>query len=262
VEDNLEVCNIIRLLCAAVVALALLQNPGCSDGDDRRDDALRPDGGSLPDAANPVRADATRGDELNSGDGRIPVVRPDAPSREAASSLRAAADSNPDTGASIPSAAEASDAREALRTGEDPRLATILDPEASADRVHRIESLDAAGDDLGTLLGVLASDPDPAVRVAAADLLADSERGEAIDGLLLALGDPSREVVLQALKTLALVGERDIAPSIEPLLDHADAEIRETAEETLYFVDDSDPDEFSPGSNSDPGSDSAGARGE
>jgi hypothetical protein len=47
------------------------------------------------------------------------------------------------------------------------------------------------------------------------------------------------------------VGE--IVPSIEPLLDHSDAEIREAAEETLYFVDDSDPDE--PGSNADSGTD-------
>jgi len=272
VEDNLEVCNVIRLLCAAVVALALLQISGCSDGAERRDGALRPDGGSLPDAANPARADATREDAPIPGAGRIPVVRSDGPSRKAESPSRAAADSNLDIGASAPSAAEALDAREALRAGEDPRLATTLDPEASAERVYQIESLDAEGDDLGTLLTTLASDPDPAVRVAAADLLAESERGEAIDGLLLALGDPSREVVLQALETLALVGEREVVPAIEPLLDHADAEIREAAEETLYFVDDSDPDEFSPGSgtetkfgadsDSDPGFDSAGARGE
>ena len=83
--------------------------------------------------------------------------------------------------------------------------------------------------------------------------MVESERAEAIDGLLLALEDPSREVVLQALETLALVGERDIVPSIEPLLDHSDAEIREAAGETLYFVDDSDLDE--PGSNADSGTD-------
>jgi hypothetical protein len=247
VEDNLEVCNLIRLLCAAFLSLALLQNSGCSDGAERRDSELRPNDGSLPDAANPVRADATRGDD------RIPVVRSDRPSRESASSSRAAADSNLDIGDSAPSAAEAADAREAFRGGEDPRLATTLDPEASADRVDQIENLDAAGDDLGTLLGVLASDPDPAVRVVAADLLAESGRAEAIDGLLLALEDPSREVVLQALETLALVGEREIVPSIEPLLDDSDAEIREAAEETLYFVDDSDLDE--PGSNADSGTD-------
>jgi hypothetical protein len=253
VEDNLEVCNFIRLLCAAFVALALLQNSGCSDGAERRDSELRPNDGSLPDAANPVRADTTRGDDRIPGDGRIPVVRSDRPSREAASSSRAAADSNLDIGDSAPSAAEAAEAREALRGGVDPRLATTLDPEASAERVDQIENLDAKGDDLGTLLTTLASDPDPAVRVAAADLLVDSERGEAIDGLLLALGDPNREVVLQALATLALVGEREIVPSIEPLLDHWDIEVREAAEETLYFVDDSDPDE--PGFDADSGTD-------
>jgi len=73
-------------------------------------------------------------------------------------------------------------------------------------------------------------------------LLAETERSEAIDGLLQALGDPSPEVVVQALETLALVGTRDIIPAIEPLLDSADEEIREAAEDTKYFVDDSDPD--------------------
>jgi hypothetical protein len=53
------------------------------------------------------------------------------------------------------------------------------------------------------------------------------------------------------------VGARDIVPAIEPLLDRDDAEIREVAEDTIYFVDDSDPD-----SDSDPGFDSAGARAE
>jgi hypothetical protein len=171
------------------------------------------------------------------------MVGLDAPSRGAESSSQAAADSNRELGASIPSGAEAPYAREALHAGTDPRLARTLDSEASAERVQQIENLNASGDDLGTLLATLAGDPDPAVRVAAADLLAESERGEAIDGLLLALGDPSREVVLQSLETLSLVGEREIIPSIKPLLDHDDAEIREAAADTLYFVDDSELDE-------------------
>jgi hypothetical protein len=255
--EKFEVCNIVRLLCTAVVALALLQNSGCSDGAERRDGALHPNGDSPPDASNLVRAGATRRDQPMPGDVEIPVVRAERPSRKADSSLRAAADSNLDMGTSIPSAADAPDAREAPRFGEDPRLEATLDPEASAERVYQIESLDAEGDDLGTLLDVLASDPDPAVRVAAADLLAESNRGEeAIDGLLLALGDPSREVVLQALETLALVGEKEIVPSVEPLLDHSDAEIRKAAEDTLYFVDDSDPDELGSGSGTKFGVDS------
>jgi hypothetical protein len=86
------------------------------------------------------------------------------------------------------------------------------------------------------VLDALESDPDPAVRVAAADLLAESQRREAIDGLLRALEDPSTEVVVQALETLSLVGEADIIPWIEPLLDNPDPAISGPAEETKYFV--------------------------
>jgi hypothetical protein len=86
------------------------------------------------------------------------------------------------------------------------------------------------------VLDALVSDPDPAVRVAAADLLAESQRREAIDGLVRALEDPSTEVVVQALQTLSLVGEADIIPWIEPLLDNPDPAISGPAEETKYFV--------------------------
>jgi len=243
------VSDVTRLLCAAVLGLVLLPNPGCNEDSGRRADTSLPNGNLSPDAANPVRADAARGNGVIPGDGAAPIdgtapmVGLDAPSRRAESSSQAAADANRELGASIPSAAETPYAREALQAGKDPRLVRALDPEASGERVQQIESLNASGDDLGTLLATLAGDPDPAVRVAAADMLAESDRGEAIDGLLLALGDPSREVVLQSLETLSLVGERETVPSIKPLLDHDDVEIREAAADTLYFVDDSELDE-------------------
>jgi len=227
--------DVMRPLRAAVVALALLQNPGCGDDAERRGGALRPENGVSPDAANRARTDAAPREDARPVERAIPVVRKDAPSR-------AAADSTLDQRAPIPLGDETRDSLEASRTGEDPRLVTTLDPEVSAERVYDTQRLDADGDDLDTLLNTLASDPDPAVRVAAADLLAETERSEAIDGLLQALGDPSPEVVVQALETLALVGTRDIIPAIEPLLDSADEEIREAAEDTKYFVDDSDPD--------------------
>ncbi len=111
------------------------------------------------------------------------------------------------------------------RAEPDPRLTETLDPEYSAQRLAEISKLKAAGDDLESVLDALENDPDPAVRVAAADLLAESERREAIDGLLRALEDPSKEVVVQALQTLSLVGEADIIPWVEPLLDNPDPEI-------------------------------------
>jgi hypothetical protein len=241
-ENDIKMSDVMRALRAAVVALALLQNPGCGDDAERQDGALRPESGVSPGAANRARTDAALRDDARSVDRAIPVVPKDAPSREAEPPSRAAADSTPDQRASIPSGDEIRDSLEAPRTGEDPRLATTLDPEASAERVYETQGLDADGDDLDTLLNTLASDPDPAVRVAAADLLAETERSEAIDGLLQALGDPSPEVVVQALETLALVGTGDIVSAIKPLLDNADEEIREAAEDTIYFVDDSDPD--------------------
>lgn len=242
-ENDIEMSDVMRALRAAVVALALLQNPGCGDDAERRDGASRPESGISPGAANRARTDAALRDDARPVDRTIPVVPKDAPSREAEPPSRAAADSTPDRSASIPSVDEIRDSLEAPRTGEDPRLVTTLDPEVSAERVYETQGLDADGDDLDTLLDTLASDPDPAVRAAAADMLAETERSEAIDGLLQALEDPSPEVVVQALETLALVGTQDILPAIKPLLDSDNDEIREAAEDTDYFVDDSDFDE-------------------
>ena len=51
--------------------------------------------------------------------------------------------------------------------------------------------------------------------------------------------------MFQAFQTLSLVGNADIIPWIEPLLDDPDSEISGPAKETIYFVserDDDDPD--------------------
>jgi hypothetical protein len=158
------------------------------------------------------------------------------PSREAEPPSRPVADSIPEFEAPMATDVETPDPRDTHREEPDPRLTRTLDPEYSAQRRAEISKLNAAGDDLESVLAALESDPDPAVRVAAADLLAESQRREAIDGLLRALEDPSAEVVVQALETLALVGEADIVPWVEPLLDHPDPAISGPAERTLYFV--------------------------
>jgi hypothetical protein len=196
-----------RFLRAAIGGLCLLQSPGCS-GDAERNDEV------------------SQADSDVAGGGAIPVVRMEVPSREVEPPVRRAADSAPELEAPIATDIET----------PDPRLTQTLDPEHSAQRLKEISKLKAAGDDLESVLDALESDPDPAVRVAAADLLAESERREAVDGLLRALEDPSKEVVVQALQTLSLVGEADIIPWIEPLLDNPDPEISGPAEEAKYFV--------------------------
>jgi HEAT repeat protein len=217
--------QVTRLLRAAICGLCLLQNPGCSGDAERNDEASQADSGV---------ADA----------GAIPVVRMEVPSREVESPSWPAADSIPESEAPMAADVEASNLD---RTEPDPRLTRTLDPEYSAHRRTEISKLNAAGDDLESVLDALESDPDPAVRVAAADLLAESQRREAIDGLLRALEDPSPEVVVQALQTLSLVGEADIIPWIEPLLDNPNPEISRAAEDTRYFVSPGDDEESDPG---------------
>jgi hypothetical protein len=202
----------VRLLAAGAAALCVSQPLGCG-GDSEREDG----------AQEARRRDA--GDRI------------EAPPREVETSRRPEAVATPESEGPIATAVATPDAR---RGEPEPRLTETVDPEDSERRVDEVWRLDAAGDDLDALLDTLARDPDPAVRVAAADLLAESERRPAIDGLLRALDDPSREVVLQVLETLSLVGGADIVPAIEPLLSDDDPEIREAAEDTLYFVEDGD----------------------
>jgi hypothetical protein len=224
-SNKLLINRATRLLRVAIGGLCLLQNPGCGGDAERNHDVSPANGGA-------------------SGGGVIPVVRMEAPSREVESLSRHAADSIPEPETATATDVEASNLD---RAESDPRLTETLDPEYSAQRLAEISKLKAAGDDLESVLDALENDPDPAVRVAAADLLAESERREAIDGLLRALEDPSPEVVVQALQTLSLVGEADIIPRIEPLLDNPDPEISGAAEDTKYFVSEGDDDESDPG---------------
>jgi hypothetical protein len=214
-----------RFLRAAIGGLCLLQNPGCG-GDAERDDGVSPANSGA------------------SGGGAIPVVRMEVPSREVELPSRRATDSIPEPETPTATDVETSNLD---RAEPDPRLTETIDPEYSAQRLAEISKLNAAGDDLESVLDTLENDPDPAVRVAAADLLAESERREAIDGLLRALEDPSPEVVVQALQTLSLVGEADIIPWIEPLLDNPNPEISRAAEDTRYFVSPGDDEESDPG---------------
>jgi HEAT repeat protein len=81
----------------------------------------------------------------------------------------------------------------------------------------------------------LESDESPEVRVAAAEVLLDSDVG-AVRPLLQALGDPDSRVVVAALEALEFVGDASTVPHLQPLLKHRDVEVRERTVEAIEFL--------------------------
>jgi HEAT repeat protein len=108
------------------------------------------------------------------------------------------------------------------------------DPRSRAEAASEVEP---EGRGLDALLGLVYSDPDPSVRVAAVSQLEDSDAHAAVEGLISALGDRDRRVVLEAIDALEFAGDESIIPSLEPLLDSPDPEIREAASEAIEFLE-------------------------
>jgi hypothetical protein len=108
------------------------------------------------------------------------------------------------------------------------------DPLIRADAASEIEP-EGAG--LEHLLNLLYEDPDPAVRAAAAGQLEDSDTHAAVTALVNALQDEDRQVVLESIDALEFAGDESIIPSLVPLLDSRDQEIREAAAEAIEFLE-------------------------
>jgi hypothetical protein len=89
---------------------------------------------------------------------------------------------------------------------------------------------------LQRLARVAADDPDPRVRIAAVGRLGESDSPGAVDPLVGALGDPDREVVLEALTAVQNRDDASLAPYLEPLLQDPDPEIREKAKFTREWL--------------------------
>ena len=66
----------------------------------------------------------------------------------------------------------------------------------------------------------------------------DSEAFAAVEGLIMALDDPDRGVVLQAIESLEFAGDESVIPALSPLLDDSDRAIREAAAEAIEFLTD------------------------
>lgn len=99
----------------------------------------------------------------------------------------------------------------------------------AADRAAAVAQLEPVGTGLFSLLEVLKSDPEPLVRVAAADRLVESDAYSAALGLTLALDDEDPRVVLVAIDSLEERGDPSLIESLVPLEDHRDAEVRRSA---------------------------------
>ncbi len=122
------------------------------------------------------------------------------------------------------------------REAERASLRAELESSDPDDRASAVADIEPEGEGLELLVDLLAGDPDPGVRTAAAEQLADGEGYAAVRALVDALADPDREVVLEAIESLELAGDASVVPDLEPLLEHPDAEIRGAAEEALDFL--------------------------
>jgi hypothetical protein len=151
-----------------------------------------------------------------------------------------------------PSDAADAGRREAPRPGERPDaaresrdiereqaelLAQLESPDAEL-RAEAAWNLEPEGEGLTRLIEVLASDPDPRVRVAATGSLENAETFAAVRALVDALDDPDPEVVLEVIDSLEFAGDESNVDDLAPLLLHPDPRVRETAAEAIEFLGD------------------------
>ncbi len=110
---------------------------------------------------------------------------------------------------------------------------------ASADeRREAVASLMPHGDGLDSLVDVLDSDPDPAVREAAVRRLAIGGTFGSTRALLDALDDADENVVFRAMEGLVGSGDRSVVREVETALwDHPNQHVRERARNIAQAFD-------------------------
>ncbi len=111
--------------------------------------------------------------------------------------------------------------------GDDPEL---LDPnELYALSPEEVSMLDTDGDGVWNAIRLATESDDPAVRIAAMDLLAGDGSHEAINAALDGLQDENSRVVVASMEALEDEGDRSIIPQVEDLLEHEDPAVRARA---------------------------------
>jgi hypothetical protein len=113
------------------------------------------------------------------------------------------------------------------------------DPEVRVDAVSELP-LEGEGEQgeerLERVAQVLTDDPDPRVRMAAAQRLGETDSRNAVAPLVGALSDPEREVVLEAIDALEDIDDPSVIPDLEALLQDPDPRIREAAEFAIEYL--------------------------
>jgi hypothetical protein len=126
------------------------------------------------------------------------------------------------------------ESREGELTSEE-ALRRVNDADAET-RLRAVLALDGEGESLAALARVIEHDADPRVRAAATVGLEESEEFAAVRALVGALDDPNPEVVVEVIDSLEFAGDASVVPSLEPLLVHADARVREAAKNAIALL--------------------------
>ena len=121
---------------------------------------------------------------------------------------------------------------------EQAELRALLESPDPELRAQAAWDLDPEGKGLTQLIEVLASDPDPRVRIAATGSLENAETFAAVRALVDALDDPDPEVVLEVIDSLEFAGDESNVDDLAPLLLHPDPRVREAAAEAIEFLGD------------------------
>jgi hypothetical protein len=124
------------------------------------------------------------------------------------------------------------DAKPAAEPPVDPRLASGY----VTDRVEAVEEIDPYGTGIEQLVAALQRDPAPEVRAAAALALGGSDGYVAVGALLGASHDPDPRVVVSALEALEFIGDATLIPTLTPLLQHRDDQVRAAAQRTIQSL--------------------------
>lgn len=126
---------------------------------------------------------------------------------------------------------------EAERRAEEARLASELEDPDEWVRAEAVRRVAPEGEGEEVLNELLARDPSPQVRAAAAHRLGAGDSFSAVDALLKSLNDPSPEVVISALDSLEDLGDESIIPKLQGVLNHPNPEVREAAIDAIEFLE-------------------------